>query len=506
MLSIGAIAALVGWLVMLVTRLWKIQNDLLERVRARGRKNGHNEKLARLEAWLPGVDWNAPSNDNDTKAKPKKEPKPDGRRRGNNKNRNEHGRAKYPPELKRVEEKLRVPEQARRCTRCGVEMLLKEWLPREVLEKIPAQFFVRLFLRERLQCPCCQAECAVGETPDTLKDNSSLGVDLVVDALVDHFQDAVPFERMARDAKAQGVPLAANTLARSVYAAVDQLDPITKHIFQRCVGSGVVGADATSMPVLDREVPRGIRRAALWNLLGDGRWSYFGYAATGHGDRLKELLQGCTLDVIQCDGSPALNAVARVARGRAGCHSHARSKLVDAVKLSDERAVEGLHLYAELFAVEAVSKALRESHADRLRRRQIESRPILEKLWRWVDGQSPQVEPRSPFGGALGYLRRQRATLELFLRDGRVALTNNAVERELRTYVLDRKTWLFCGNESNAKRTAAALTVIRTCKLLGVNPRAYLRVTLRKLLGGEKSAASLWPENFHEEQARQKAC
>jgi transposase len=149
----------------------------------------------------------------------------------------------------------------------------------------------------------------------------------------------------------------------------------------------------------------------------------------------------------------------------------------------------------ELFAIEAKSKSLRESHHDRLVRRTIESRPIVLKLWAWVDELRPQVEPSSPLGKALTYLTRQRPRLELFLSDGRVAMTNNAVERELRTHVLNRKTWLFCGNEENAKRVAAGLTIVRTCKLLGIDPRAYVRFAIERILAGERDHAVLWPEN-----------
>jgi hypothetical protein len=274
-----------------------------------------------------------------------------------------------------------------------------------------------------------QRECVAAEPADTIKDNGVLGVDLVVDAMVDHLQDAVPFERMERNARAEGVPLAANTLASSVHALIDRCQPIVEHIFQRCVSSQVVGADATTMPVLDPKVPRGIRRMALWNLLGDNRFSYFGAAQSGHGDKLKELLQGCTLGVLQCDGSATLNKIAAVSEERAGCHSHARCKFVEALKSGDARAIPALLKYTELFAAEAESKALRESHDERLLRRITQSRKLITELWDRVDELRPNVEPRSKLGQALTYMVNQRATLEIFLSDGRVAMTNNAVER-----------------------------------------------------------------------------
>jgi hypothetical protein len=75
-------------------------------------------------------------------------------------------------------------------------------------------------------------------------------------------------------------------------------------------------------------------------------------------------------------------------------------------------------------------------------------------------------------------------------------LTNNEVESDLRTWVVDRKVWLFVGHEQNARRTADALTLLTTCKKMGINPRTYLRDALAKLLAGEKNLAAILPEAY----------
>lgn len=62
--------------------------------------------------------------------------------------------------------------------------------------------------------------------------------------------------------------------------------------------------------------------------------------------------------------------------------------------------------------------------------------------------------------------------------------------------VLDRKTWLFVGHETSARRAADALTLITTCKRMGIHPRAYIRDTLAKILAGEKRLAALLPETY----------
>lgn len=82
-------------------------------------------------------------------------------------------------------------------------------------------------------------------------------------------------------------------------------------------------------------------------------------------------------------------------------------------------------------------------------------------------------------------------------------LTNNEVERGLRRWVLDRKTWLLVGHDASARR--AALTLLTTCRKMGLDPRRYLRETLAKILGGQRDAVALAPETFARALAAEKA-
>jgi len=82
------------------------------------------------------------------------------------------------------------------------------------------------------------------------------------------------------------------------------------------------------------------------------------------------------------------------------------------------------------------------------------------------------------------------------MRDPLMELTNNEVERDLRRWVLDRKTWLFVGHELSARRAADALTLLTTCRKMGVEPRRYLREALAKILAGEKKLSALLPETY----------
>jgi len=76
------------------------------------------------------------------------------------------------------------------------------------------------------------------------------------------------------------------------------------------------------------------------------------------------------------------------------------------------------------------------------------------------------------------------AGLGLFLTDGRIELDTNVVERSMRPLALTRKNALFAGSDSGAAHWAVIASLIKTCKLVGVEPRAYLADVITKIVSG----------------------
>ena len=68
-----------------------------------------------------------------------------------------------------------------------------------------------------------------------------------------------------------------------------------------------------------------------------------------------------------------------------------------------------------------------------------------------------------------------------FLGDGRICLTNNAAERELRGIALGRKSWLFAGSDRGGERAAVMYTLTQTAKLNDVDPQAWLADVLARI-------------------------
>jgi transposase len=490
MFAEGALALLLATIMALLTRMRDLNAELLKQLAMGRRKRPPSETTRRLQMELPF--WGAKDPANDGEPAPRKKPK----KRGP-KTKHRHGRAKLPAHLERKVTPHLVEDAKRVCPCCNTETSHMKFLPGgERLEIEPARFIVRIDHMEMRACQHCHDYIVTAERPDAIVDRGVLGDDLVVEATVDHYEDGVPWERMQRRAREQGVPLSANTLASASGRAIDLLDPIVRHIFDKALQSKYFGFDATGVRVLDVSHPLGIRSGVMWLLQGDHVYSCFKYAESGHAHHLEALLKGATFATAMCDGAATNNCVERTGATRGGCNAHARRKLVEALRIGDRRAVDGLEFFARIFHVDAEAKRAGDTLEQRLARRQRDSAPIVAELERWVKARRRDVEPKSPLGKAVRYIDKQWRRLTAFLHEPHLDLSNNEVERGLRTWVLSRKVWMFCGHDESAQRAAAALTIITTCRKMGIDPRRYMRDTIRRLLAGEKDIQVLLPENY----------
>lgn len=89
--------------------------------------------------------------------------------------------------------------------------------------------------------------------------------------------------------------------------------------------------------------------------------------------------------------------------------------------------------------------------------------------------------PKSLTGKAIAYALRQKKSLVTFLKDPRLELTNNAAERAIKPFVIDRKNWLFANTEKGAQTAAVIYSVVETAKAAGKKPFDFLRCIFEKL-------------------------
>ena len=113
--------------------------------------------------------------------------------------------------------------------------------------------------------------------------------------------------------------------------------------------------------------------------------------------------------------------------------------------------------------------------------RRAQAAPVFDELEAWLAAQLATISGKSPLAAAIRYARGRMRRMRPYLDDGRMALDNNAAERAMRGVALERKNYLFVGSEAGGHAAAVAYTVIKTAKLNGVDPEAWLADTLARL-------------------------
>ncbi|GEN00776.1 hypothetical protein MRA01_53150 [Methylobacterium radiotolerans] len=163
------------------------------------------------------------------------------------------------------------------------------------------------------------------------------------------------------------------------------------------------------------------------------------------------------------------------------CWSHVRRQFYD-LAASSPIATEALSRIAVLYRMEAEIRG--RSAEERRAARQERSRPVVDALEAWLREKLGLLRRKSNLAEAIRYALSRWAGLNLFLADGRVEIDNNTIERAIRPLALTRKNALFAGSDGGAGHWAVVASLVETCKLVGVEPQAYLADIIARIVEG----------------------
>lgn len=410
------------------------------------------------------------------------------------KKRKGHGRRPLPAHLPREQRVHQPAPEALRCERCGRDKTGCGEEKSQTLEWVPGHFKVIEEVRPKYACRPCGDGLVVAAPADRVIEGGLPGPGLVAHVLVSKYKDHLPLHRLGGIYARHGVELRTSTLSGWVAAGADTLQPLAQEVARRALASHVLQSDDTHLKVLDRQHPHGLKRGHMWVYLGDSTWAAFVYTPDWKQEGPLSFLEGREgwLLVDGYKGYDKLFTRQGATAVEVGCWSHARRYFVEAFEAGDTRAALPLTLIGQLFDVEREASEQQVDEAERLRRRDTLSRPVTERLGRWVAEAYNRESPKSPLARACRYAINQWKSLLRFMEDARLPLHNNASELRLREIAVGRKNYLFAGSDAGAERAACVYTLVATCVLAGVEPWAYLADVLEKLASG-------WPQRRLEE-------
>lgn len=133
----------------------------------------------------------------------------------------------------------------------------------------------------------------------------------------------------------------------------------------------------------------------------------------------------------------------------------------------------------KLYAVEKSCVGLNDE--ERYRMRQEKTKPLFDKLEKWLQKSLANTPPKTALGRALHYLDKQWPRLIGYLDDDVYPTDNNRAENAVRPFVIGRKNWLFANSQAGARASANLYSLIETAKANDLEPYAYLKHVFTEL-------------------------
>ncbi len=136
-----------------------------------------------------------------------------------------------------------------------------------------------------------------------------------------------------------------------------------------------------------------------------------------------------------------------------------------------------------LFMLEKV--AWKRSPEERLEIRLEKEIPIIDELIAKIKGKltDGRILPKSKLREAIGYFCGLIPHLKNYTKSPWARLDNNVAERAIRPLAIGRKNWLFFGSVEGGEAGGVILSLVQTCRGLGINPMEYLEDVMRRLMG-----------------------
>ena len=309
--------------------------------------------------------------------------------------------------------------------------------------------------------------------------------------LVSKYRDHTLLYRQAQIFARHGIDLPRTTLAGWVGGACWWLEALHERLARNVFASDHLFADDTPVPVLDPGRGR-TKTGRLWVYAREQRvWGgpeppavvylYAPYRKAQRPASHLERFKG-VLHVHGYAGFEPLEERGDVVL--AACWSHTRRKFYEVAQaMNAPIAAEALRRIGELYAVEADAHG--QSPEQRLAVRRSRSKPIVEALRAWLETQLPLLSGRSTLAEAIRYAFGALAGPHpLPARRPHRTRHQSGRARDPTDHARTEESSL-CRQRRRRQQWAVLCSMIETCKLNGIEPYAYLKDVLERMVDGD---------------------
>jgi transposase len=350
----------------------------------------------------------------------------------------------------------------------------------------PGSYYIKEIIRPKYASPKGSEETVIAANlPDSLLPKSKADESLLADILVKKFADHLPLYRQSEMLARDGIMITRQLLSQWVIKCGQALKPLYQEMSRLVLKSQNVFIDEVPVDILSPGKGK-THQAYMWVLVGgkeaNPAYRVYHFRRDRCHANAAELLKDYH-GILHSDKYGAYETLAIQKQFIwCPCWSHIRRKFIEAESGDPEFRKMILRKIKYLFMFERV--AWNRSESERLRIRQEKELPIINELISLVKDKliNGRVLAKSKFKEALGYFCGLIPFVKNYIDHPFARLDNNVGERAVRPLAMGRKNWLFLGSEEGGDAAAVILSLVQTCRSLGINPREYLEDIMGRLM------------------------
>ena len=394
-----------------------------------------------------------------------------------------------------VEEYVLPAEE--KCSVCGGEMKVTgKKVVRTEVEFQPAKLIVKQIIQQVAKCVNCGTEDSPNEkchfqkaaVPVPPLAHSISTPSLIAQVMYQKFALGLPLSRQEKDWYRLGLVLSRSNMANWVIRCSEEwFEPVYWRIHEKLLECALIHMDETRIQCNKEEGKLPSSESFMWVMRSaaseDIQAAFFFYSRSRGGENARKLLKDFNGYLIT-DAYAGYDTVPDIKR--ALCWSHARRYLIESIPLDSQgkeipgsKGAEGREYINLLFKVEEEIKNL--PYEEKKQKRQDASKPILDAFWTWVEKTSAMYTTNEKLTQALGYCQNQRKYLETFLEDGRIPLSNNYCEANIKPFATARRAWLFADTPTGAFANGVLYTLVESARANDLDVYEYLKHLLAEM-------------------------
>lgn len=376
---------------------------------------------------------------------------------------------------------LDLHEEEKVCPKTGTPLVK---IGEEVSDKLAqkaATFFIKRTIRPKYALPEGEG-ILTALLPDSIIPRCRADESFLAHLLTQKFADHLPLYRISQILQREEISISRKLLSSWVVRLGVALKPLRDLMLEKILASNNLFIDESPVTFLEDVSQKGY----MWALAGGegpnpAHCVYFFKENRRHA-HVEEILKGYR-GTLHSDKYGAYESLAQTGQILwCPCWAHIRRKFFD-IEMGDLPFKEWMLLQIHtLFELERSAWA--SSPEERLQIRQQQEVPLIDEMIaqvksKLIDG---KILPKSKLKEALGYFLSLSPYLKNYTKSPHARLDNNVAERAIRPLAIGRKNWLFFGSVEAGEAAAIVLSLVQSCRNLGINPREYLEDLLRRFM------------------------